>query len=398
MSSSTRSPSKQTATPNGRTRSTSPGSVEEVAPALGVPKAPRAKTNGKQISHMVPPTVAPPVVSAEPQVVKPTHTMMVRLGKTADLGAPAIRSIAISSDGNMIALRCSDKTVRIWSNRNHQESTKLYMKYEVLHVDWMDDDVGVVVFDSAGIVSQWSRKGPKDWGWRKLIDASENMQGETGGAESVSFAYKGEKVAIAFPSSGVNLWIWTRGMWARQRSIPKQHVTALRFVDDGNGLLGGTKDGALWHCPVPNGNLRALAFFPSMSRITKLDVAVSKKHALLTIEPGPSALVDLDKDSSTDSALSLETSYSGPSSGTKVSHGGPAMGFVSADGHAVVSGLLGKNALVWVRGDVAAILDHGGDTVLAVCCHASGNIRVTGDRYMVTGTEEGRLSWWALSW
>lgn len=106
MSSSTRSPSKQTATPNGRTRSTSPGSVEEVAPALGVPKAPRAKTNGKQISHMVPPTVAPPVVSAEPQVVKPTHTMMVRLGKTADLGAPAIRSIAISSDGNMIALRC----------------------------------------------------------------------------------------------------------------------------------------------------------------------------------------------------------------------------------------------------------------------------------------------------
>lgn len=153
---------------------------------------------------------------------------------------------------------------------------------------------------------------------------------------------------------------------------------------------------------------------------TKLDVAVSKKHALLTIEPGPSALVDLDKDSSTDSALSLETSYSGPSSGTKVSHGGPAMGFVSADGHAVVSGLLGKNALVWVRGDVAAILDHGGgefscdfvllvigerlihcvseDTVLAVCCHASGNIRVTGDRYMVTGTEEGRLSWWALSW
>lgn len=38
------------------------------------------------------------------------------------------------------------------------------------------------------------------------------------------------------------------GMWARQRSIPKQHVTALRFVDDGNGLLGGTKDGALCVC------------------------------------------------------------------------------------------------------------------------------------------------------
>lgn len=67
-----------------------------------------------------------------------------------------LSSLRVSDTDDLLS--GSDKTVRIWSNRNHQESTKLYMKYEVLHVDWMDDDVGVVVFDSAGIVSQWSRK------------------------------------------------------------------------------------------------------------------------------------------------------------------------------------------------------------------------------------------------
>lgn len=39
-------------------------------------------------------------------------------------------------------------------------------------------------------------------------------------------------------------------------------VTAIRFVQDGNALIGGCRDGTLWYCEVPNGTLRAYAFMP----------------------------------------------------------------------------------------------------------------------------------------
>lgn len=35
------------------------------------------------------------------------------------------------------------------------------------------------------------------------------------------------------------------GTWQPQRSILRQNVTAIRFVEDGSALLGGTRDGVL---------------------------------------------------------------------------------------------------------------------------------------------------------
>ncbi len=35
------------------------------------------------------------------------------------------------------------------------------------------------------------------------------------------------------------------GTWQAQRSIVRPNVTAIKFVDDGAALLGGTRDGVL---------------------------------------------------------------------------------------------------------------------------------------------------------
>lgn len=53
------------------------------------------------------------------------------------------------------------------------------------------------------------------------------------------------------------------GTWQPQRSILRQNVTCIKFVEDGEALIGGTSDGVLWYCQVPNGTLRAYAFLKS---------------------------------------------------------------------------------------------------------------------------------------
>jgi hypothetical protein len=35
------------------------------------------------------------------------------------------------------------------------------------------------------------------------------------------------------------------GTWQQQRSILRQNVTSIKFVEDGEALLGGTRDGVL---------------------------------------------------------------------------------------------------------------------------------------------------------
>ena len=42
-----------------------------------------------------------------------------------------------------------------------------------------------------------------------------------------------------------DLTIIVIGTWQAQRSIVRPNVTAIKFVDDGGALLGGTRDGVL---------------------------------------------------------------------------------------------------------------------------------------------------------
>jgi len=91
------------------------------------------------------------------------------------------------------------------------------------------------------------------WQWAKLLDA--------GKEESISFTYNRDRIAVAFPRFGVRVWLWIKGLcfsrvsesiirsvtgtWQPQRSILRQNVTCIKFVEDGEALLGGTSDGVL---------------------------------------------------------------------------------------------------------------------------------------------------------
>lgn len=77
--------------------------------------------------------------------------------------------------------------------------------------------------------------------------------------------YWRDRIAVSFPRGGVKVWMWSKGMssfrynqidphqlfrsvtgtWQAQRAILRQNVSAIRFVDDGAALLGGTRDGVL---------------------------------------------------------------------------------------------------------------------------------------------------------
>lgn len=71
-----------------------------------------------------------------------------------------------------------------------------------------------------------------------------------------------DRIAIAFPRVGVKVWLWVKGayplrfhfssvnvletgMWQPQRSILRQNVTTIKFIEEGEALLGGTADGVL---------------------------------------------------------------------------------------------------------------------------------------------------------
>lgn len=41
------------------------------------------------------------------------------------------------------------------------------------------------------------------WQWAKLLDA--------GKEDSICFAYKRDRIAVAFPRIGVKVWIWIKG-------------------------------------------------------------------------------------------------------------------------------------------------------------------------------------------
>ncbi|GLB35497.1 hypothetical protein LshimejAT787_0210620 [Lyophyllum shimeji] len=196
-------------------------------------------------------------------------------------GQLGILSIAFSSDGTHFALSCADRTIRIWNGWKRIEIARLAHNSLVVAVSWMDGDAGVVSLGEDGLVSKWTKSGVNHWQWAKVLDAGKNDRRSDD--DQVCLAYMRDRVAVSFPRSGVKVWMWLKGTWQSQRSILRQNVTAIRFVDDGAALIGGTRDGVLWYCEVPNGTLRAYAFLKS--KIQSLDLTPSGSHVLAANNP-----------------------------------------------------------------------------------------------------------------
>lgn len=157
------------------------------------------------------------------------------------------------------------------------EIARLGHTMPVLAAAWMEHDSGVVTLGDNGIVSNWTRSVRRNfvygmflpklifpqvqnkWQWAKILDAG----GRNATEKPTCFAFGGDRIAIAFPQGGVKVWLFIKGVWLYvcvrvvqrltcvsgtwlpQRSISQHNVTTIKFVDDGDALMGATAEGVL---------------------------------------------------------------------------------------------------------------------------------------------------------
>ncbi|KAG9318110.1 hypothetical protein JVU11DRAFT_177 [Chiua virens] len=307
----------------------------------------------------------------------PSHDPMCTVHIKSDED-PGINYLAFSSDGERLAVICNDRTIRIWNIPSKVETARLAQNAGIVAVAWMSDDMGVVTLGRDGVISKWTRTNQNHWQWAKLLDA--------GKEDSICFAYRRDRIAVAFPRMGVKVWIWIKGTWQPQRSILRQNVTSIQFVEDGEALIGGTSDGVLWYCQVPNGTLRAYAFLKA--KVHHLDVNGPGTHALVSQAGGRAHLVGIQQ---TDHKGKIEQVYS--TNGDIPGDLRQNVGAVFASNcKTVLFGSTEGNLLVWdkAKGDVVCGLDHGeSEQVQSVACYDRGS-----QACIVTGTKSGLLSWW----
>ncbi|KAJ4463345.1 hypothetical protein C8J55DRAFT_532102 [Lentinula edodes] len=317
------------------------------------------------------------------------HSMLLR-GE----GDLAILGITGTLDGTLLALICADKTIRIWNNNTRTEMARLSHNARVASVLWLEDDSGIISLGEDGMISRWSRTSFNHWTWAKMVDigVQPNYQEIDSG---MRLAYYKDKVAVSLPSVGVKVWFWSKGAgsWQAQRPILRPNVTALTFIEDGSTLLGGTVDGVLWACEVPNGIIRACAFLKT--KISSIDVNPSKTNALITCH-GVSRLIGLQAEQ----RGRLEQSYTNKDTESNPHQLRSFGACFIARGQGVLFGDIKGCALIWdtKKGSLVYGLDHGlrteergeGEVVTAAV-----SLEAPNGGCIVTGTNSGLLSWWS---
>ncbi|KAL0576210.1 hypothetical protein V5O48_005777 [Marasmius crinis-equi] len=291
-----------------------------------------------------------------------------------------IKQIEFSGDGSLIALICSDRTIRIWSTDDRTELARLGHNAPVMGLAWLDDDVGIILLGGDGVIGKWIRTSHNHWTWAKVANAMAPRDSFSSD-DCTCMAYMRDIVAISAQGS-VKVWQWNRGSWQSLRSIARPNVTALGFMRDGT-LLGGTKDGVLWVCEVPNGTLRAMAFLKG--RISRIDVSVAKTGVLVTVGTA-SCYVNLQEERKGN----IERFYTNE---TVASGFG---GTFAAQGQGVVFGSSEGCAVVWDTKSGVPVygLDHriqDDDTIEAAASYDANGSR---PGCLLTGTKSGLLSWW----
>ncbi|EKM56030.1 uncharacterized protein PHACADRAFT_257049 [Phanerochaete carnosa HHB-10118-sp] len=304
----------------------------------------------------------------------------VKLKGDDDVG---VRSITYCSDGGLFAVICNDKSVRIWSNKSRTEIAKLAHNMHITSVAWMDRDSGVVTLGENGIVSTWTRSAANKWQWAKILNA-----GGKGEDMPCCLAYHRDHMAIGYPRSGVKVWLFIKGTWTPQRSIVRQNVTAIRFIGEGEALIGGTADGVLWHCQVPNGTLRASAFL--RSKLFALDVDPRGTHALAA-QAGSCILVNITHEGQGQ----VEQAYSPEESEVQAGAAYDFGALFAARGASLLFGSTQGCVLVWDRASGAIIhgLCHGEDHSIQAVASFDGS--QVSDGHILTGTRQGQLTWFS---
>ncbi|KAJ6620317.1 hypothetical protein B0H10DRAFT_2022290 [Mycena sp. CBHHK59/15] len=260
------------------------------------------------------------------------------------------------SDGVYCALHCWDHTLRIWNSRTKLEIARLAHNAPVIALAWLEGDAGVLSLGEDGVLSKWTRTGQNHWEWGRILNVDAEQRAPE---DRVCLAYGGDRIAVAFPRGGVKLWIWSKGMWLAQRAIARTNVTALRFVDGGDALVGGTREGVVWYCAVPNGTMRAYAFL--QSSITSIDINPTGTHALVAQAGGSACLVALRAD---EQKRRVQQSYLSKEIPTETGGGFGAV--FATQGQAVLFGTVEGCVLVWdkAKGAIVYGMEHEDDDLI----------------------------------
>ncbi|KIP10286.1 hypothetical protein PHLGIDRAFT_249281 [Phlebiopsis gigantea 11061_1 CR5-6] len=231
-----------------------------------------------------------------------------------------------------------------------------------------------------------SPQAANKWQWAKILDA--NAAGERRADDNpCCLAFCRDRLAVAYPKSGVKIWLFVKGTWSPQRSINRQNVTSIKFVEDGEGLIGGTADGVLWHCQVPNGTLRAYTFM--RTKISALDIDPKGTHALAAQSAG-CILVNVGDG---DGKGSVVQAYSVDDAEVQNAAAYEFGALFAARGACLLFGTAQGCIMVWDRGTRGVV--HGlylGEehTVQAVASFDGGQAV---DGHVLAGTRQGQLTW-----
>ncbi|KAI0303522.1 hypothetical protein B0F90DRAFT_1711649 [Multifurca ochricompacta] len=298
----------------------------------------------------------------------------------------AVQGITFNRTGKLMAVT-RRYTIRVWDNVTYSEVARLPHSTTVVSAQWMDDDAGVLALCADGALVRWTRPAGNTpprahdiWHWGRL---AEPAIGGTPDDVPTALAYKGDRIAASFPKFGVRIWMMKQGSWQPQRPIIRQNVTAIEFVDDGAALLGGTKDGVLWHCQVIDGAPRVHNFFKA--RICGIDVLPAGTHALVSQQVGRAHLVAISQDENRGKVMQVYTVE--PGLQAEAVYDANAL-FVGRD-DAVLYGSAGGYLFAW---------DKTSASILVGLDHGEGRHRRSGaikENCVVTGSRNGKLCWWA---
>ncbi|KAF7323203.1 hypothetical protein HMN09_00100800 [Mycena chlorophos] len=197
-------------------------------------------------------------------------------------GALGVVQIVFNSDGSRFALLCENNTLRIWDSVYMLELARLSLS-STAELAWMEKDL--VSLSRDGVVRKWKQKG-SHWERVPLVCLAPEHCSED---DKLCLAVARGRIAVSSPRFGVNAWIWTNGAWVAQRAIARTKVTALKFIDGGDALVGGTLEGVVWHSAVPNGTLKAYAFL--QSGITSIAISPTGSEAVVSQAHGPACTV-----------------------------------------------------------------------------------------------------------
>ncbi|KAK7035820.1 WD40-repeat-containing domain protein [Favolaschia claudopus] len=325
----------------------------------------------------------PPSPSLGRQSYKPWPTVSclrsVKLGINSDSNTGlGIEHIAFNSDGSFFALSCADLTLRIWNNKTRVEVARLACHSPIVGLAWLDNDAGVMSLSKDGRLGKWAKLGPQNqWHWGEMI----NLGPEARVLEdTMCLACTRDRIAVAFQRTGVRVWIWGKGSWIAQRSITRTNITTLKFIDGGNALLGGTREGVVWHCAVPNGTMKVYAFLSSS--IISIAISPTGMQALVTQASGSACMVELGFQCQQRIGKSFEEKDMRYAGGAVFAAGGKTAAFGSKDGCVLVwdvqKGMV-VEGMEFPDGDIM-------QTVVSYDGRDGGGV--------VGGTRQGRLVWW----